>query len=233
MAQYIEIGRSKLSFPLLSHRLVHIRRGTTRLEKGFICFMAMMLMIPAGLLGQMQRPEPAGLPDSIPVGVADPFAVVEDSITVADGTIDIVPVDTVPVVTVPKGQEYDRWEERSVVFNPDPTRAVWLSALCPGLGQVYNRRYWKLPIERCIHIRIHHSHEVYTYHRYDTEVSVTPVIVLSRTQHIGQPCLVQVLLLSCRREKVHIAVSRRIIVHDVAVSAGIVGEHPVVPRRAV
>ncbi len=31
-------------------------------------------------------------------------------------------------------------------FNPDPTRAVWLSALIPGLGQVYNRRYWKLPI---------------------------------------------------------------------------------------
>lgn len=32
------------------------------------------------------------------------------------------------------------------IFNPDPTRAVWLSALFPGLGQVYNRRYWKLPI---------------------------------------------------------------------------------------
>lgn len=32
------------------------------------------------------------------------------------------------------------------VFNPDPTRAVWLSALFPGLGQIYNRRYWKLPI---------------------------------------------------------------------------------------
>jgi len=32
------------------------------------------------------------------------------------------------------------------LFNPDPTRAVWLSALFPGLGQVYNRRYWKLPI---------------------------------------------------------------------------------------
>ena len=31
-------------------------------------------------------------------------------------------------------------------FNPDPIRAVWLSALCPGLGQIYNRRYWKLPI---------------------------------------------------------------------------------------
>ena len=32
------------------------------------------------------------------------------------------------------------------VFNPDPKRALWLSALCPGLGQIYNRRYWKLPI---------------------------------------------------------------------------------------
>ena len=28
----------------------------------------------------------------------------------------------------------------------DPQRALWLSALCPGLGQIYNGRYWKLPI---------------------------------------------------------------------------------------
>lgn len=32
------------------------------------------------------------------------------------------------------------------IFNPDPMRAVWFSALFPGLGQIYNRRYWKLPI---------------------------------------------------------------------------------------
>lgn len=31
-------------------------------------------------------------------------------------------------------------------FNPSPERAVWMSALFPGLGQIYNRRYWKLPI---------------------------------------------------------------------------------------
>ena len=41
---------------------------------------------------------------------------------------------------------YDIWEEREDVFNPDPNRAVWMAALFPGLGQVYNRRYWKLPI---------------------------------------------------------------------------------------
>lgn len=49
---------------------------------------------------------------------------------------------------MPKGEfeGFDVWIERDVVFNPSPTRAVWLSALFPGLGQVYNRRYWKLPI---------------------------------------------------------------------------------------
>jgi hypothetical protein len=31
-------------------------------------------------------------------------------------------------------------------FKPDPTRAVIYSAIFPGLGQVYNRKYWKLPI---------------------------------------------------------------------------------------
>jgi len=33
-----------------------------------------------------------------------------------------------------------------VVYKPDPQKAIWYSALCPGLGQLYNRRYWKLPI---------------------------------------------------------------------------------------
>lgn len=41
---------------------------------------------------------------------------------------------------------YDVWEPTETAFNPDPKRAVWMSALFPGLGQVYNRRYWKLPI---------------------------------------------------------------------------------------
>lgn len=31
-------------------------------------------------------------------------------------------------------------------FNPVPARAVWYAALFPGGGQIYNRKYWKLPI---------------------------------------------------------------------------------------
>lgn len=45
-----------------------------------------------------------------------------------------------------KAEPEDEWVERKFEFQPDPKRAVWLSALFPGLGQVYNRRYWKLPI---------------------------------------------------------------------------------------
>jgi hypothetical protein len=32
------------------------------------------------------------------------------------------------------------------IFVPDPNKSMWYALICPGLGQIYNRRYWKLPI---------------------------------------------------------------------------------------
>ena len=31
-------------------------------------------------------------------------------------------------------------------WKPDAMRAVWMGAIIPGYGQIYNRSYWKLPI---------------------------------------------------------------------------------------
>ena len=56
-----------------------------------------------------------------------------------------VVTDSIPPTEV-RADDYVYTEDGKIPFNPSPARAVWLSALCPGLGQIYNRRYWKLPI---------------------------------------------------------------------------------------
>ena len=59
-----------------------------------------------------------------------------DSIAKLEGVEVLINPDSAAVAALGKKRE----------FNPNPTTALWMSALCPGLGQVYNRRYWKLPI---------------------------------------------------------------------------------------
>lgn len=77
----------------------------------------------------------------------DAEEIVVDTISTALAQPTILGTDTLPVAApYQRFERYNDWEERDVAFNPNPTRAVWLSALLPGLGQIYNRRYWKLPI---------------------------------------------------------------------------------------
>lgn len=91
--------------------------------------------------------DPTELPDSIPYGpiITRPdAAVATDLLTTRGDSVTLSPVDTVPII--PASRALVEASKGRKVFNPDPTRAVWLSALLPGLGQIYNRRFWKLPI---------------------------------------------------------------------------------------
>lgn len=56
------------------------------------------------------------------------------------------------------------------IFQPDAKRAGLYSALIPGLGQIYNRQYWKLPIiyaamGTTIYFVVHNTQEYQRYRK--------------------------------------------------------------------
>ena len=66
----------------------------------------------------------AGLPVSLQA---------QDTLSVADSRVEFVTNEIINVIP------------DSTAFKPNPTKAMLYSALLPGLGQIYNRKYWKLP----------------------------------------------------------------------------------------
>lgn len=75
-----------------------------------------------------------------------------DSTIVASNSdyIDFLPGDTIPLTPIKAEKVFEAELETIEIpkkqFIPDPGRALWLSAVFPGAGQIYNRKYWKLPI---------------------------------------------------------------------------------------
>lgn len=55
----------------------------------------------------------------------------------SEDTTAVIRLDSVPLTQ----KEINR-----LFWKPNPMRAVWLGAVIPGAGQIYNRSYWKLPI---------------------------------------------------------------------------------------
>ena len=72
--------------------------------------------------------------DSLVVMEEEPLVMMDDSISTLD-TIHFEP-------SLKKEKVRRDWS----TWRPDPKRALWLAVVIPGAGQIYNRKFWKLPI---------------------------------------------------------------------------------------
>ena len=72
---------------------------------------------------------------------ADSLAAGTDSLAAQPAALDTMAIGLKSDSLLQHTQPFDQKR-----FIPDPQRALWLSLIIPGAGQIYNRKLWKIPI---------------------------------------------------------------------------------------
>lgn len=122
------------------------------MNKGIIIILVVWLSFPFASKAQEERiqvnetPEYM-IPDTVIVGNTDSLSfITNDSLSVlTPDSLSIMAPDSVTEGYL-SGEEIQLPPKVSLTpFKPDPNKAL-LYGLIPGLGQIYNRKYWKLPL---------------------------------------------------------------------------------------
>lgn len=107
------------------------------------CFVLVALVVPCGAVGNGDMTG-FEVEDSLSlIAEGEPYECLSDSVSKI-----VVAVDSanLALATAKKSPARKKEKRDWSSWRPDAKRAMWLAIVIPGAGQVYNRKYWKLPI---------------------------------------------------------------------------------------